>query len=169
MHNYITIRKGLAQKWDNRILFGKQEKYRKQMFFRMIIAAVVNVLMFRSVGMIERMTVTGDWTIILLLAKKRRSLILAVPFTYTRWQRLFCLHADSRCKHTHSHPHIRMHIPFGLSQRASQGFHVTTNTSSLADLKAKQTTIGGRFSSPIALFPWTIYGVPLILTYALTP
>lgn len=43
------------------------------MFFRMIIAAVVNVLMFRSVGMIERMTVTGDWTIILLLAKKRRS------------------------------------------------------------------------------------------------
>lgn len=65
--------------------------------------------------MMEQMTITGGWTIILLLDQKRRSLTLAGPFVYTRWS----IRLDSLQAHTH--------IPFGLSLCTSQELHVATS------------------------------------------
>lgn len=83
---------------------------RKHIFYNIDLVSIIIM-----VGMIEQMTITGVWTIILLLGKKRRSFTFAGPFAYTRWSVRF----QSLQAHTH--------IPFGLSLCTSQELHVATS------------------------------------------
>lgn len=80
--------------------------------------------------MIEWMTITTGWTIILLPGKKRvRSHSLA--------KNLLSLRRHSLQAHTHT----PQHIFFGLNLRVLQELPVATSPSSLVDFKTEQKTM----------------------------